>query len=223
MAMTKIRKLNLLLIVLLILVAAIRYFDLNAALAPEQFKNTVAEMGYWGPLLYVLVFAVAPSLFIPGLPLTIAGGLAFGPVWGVVWASIGSTIGASIAFLIARYFARDAVFATLGGLWATVDEGVCKRGWFYVALTRLVPLLPFNLLNYAFGLTQIRFLTYVFVSWIFMLPGTAAYVMTSGSLMDILVGKASPMFLVGLALFAVVFAISLGFRYKSQSLQEKDE
>lgn len=200
------------LLILIGVIAAVRAGGLTEYLDQQRLQEAIRRWGMWGPLIYILIFAVAPALFLPGLPITVAGGLAFGPVWGTAYASVGSTLGAGLAFLISRYFARGAISEMLGERWKKIDEGVAQRGWVYVAVTRLIPIFPFNLLNYAFGLTQIGFIRYLFTSWLFMLPGTAAYVIFSSSLLDLLKGKISPTLLLGFLLIALVSLIPLFYR-----------
>jgi uncharacterized membrane protein YdjX (TVP38/TMEM64 family) len=150
----------------------------------QVFNAWMASFGYWAPLIYILLYIAWCVFLLPGLIITIAGGLLFGSLWGTVYVSIGSTLGASAAFLIARYAARSMV-----ELWLRkypylrkIDEGVEHHGWRMLMITRLVPLFPFTYQNFVYGLTKIRFSTYVLVSWVCMLPGTAAYVFAAGSL-----------------------------------------
>jgi uncharacterized membrane protein YdjX (TVP38/TMEM64 family) len=201
--------LKLLVFVLILAVAGTlsRHFGLTQYLEQERLKSWVDGFGAVAPLIYILIFATAPSLFLPGLPITLAGGLVFGPLWGTVYASVGSTLGAGLAFLVARYFARKQIEDLLGPRLQAIDEGVQRKGWVYVATTRLIPLFPYNLLNYAFGLSKIRFLEYLLTSWICMLPATAAYVVFSSSLLDILKGKISREMIIGLFLILFVSAI----------------
>lgn len=203
---------------LTLLMIGIYFFDLRAALDEHRLRAWIEEFGAAGPLIYILIFAAAPPLFLPGLPITIAGGIAFGPLWGTVYASIGSTLGAGLAFLVARYLAREPVQALLGERWKRVDEGVTEKGWIYVALTRLIPIFPYTLLNYAFGLTRIGFATYLLTSWLFMLPATAAYVVFSASVFDLLKGNAPHLFWVGLALFLALFAVQHFYRKRKGAL-----
>jgi rhodanese-related sulfurtransferase/membrane protein DedA with SNARE-associated domain len=105
----------------------------------------------------------------------LAGGALFGPVWGSLLNLVGATIGASLAFLIARYLAGEWVAARSGGRLKRLIEGVEAEGWRFVAFVRLVPLFPFNLTNYALGLTRVRFVPYVLTSFICMAPGAIAY------------------------------------------------
>lgn len=200
------------LLILIGFIVVVRAGGLTEYLDQQRLQEAISRWGIWGPLFYILIFAIAPALFLPGLPITVAGGLAFGPAWGTVYASVGSTLGAGLAFLIARYFARGAVSEMLGEQWKKIDEGVARKGWVYVAVTRLIPIFPFNLLNYAFGLTQIGFVPYLFTSWLFMLPGTAAYVIFSISLLDLLKGQIPPTLLLGLLLIALVSLAPLFYR-----------
>ena len=141
-----------------ILAAVITGVHLSGAsgyLQQERLRELIAGHGALAPAIYVLIYTIAPVLFLPGLPITIAGGIMFGPFWGVVYTIIGSTMGACLAFLTARYLARDWVARKLSGpKWERLDRETEKHGWKMVAFTRLIPAFPFNLLNYAFGLTR---------------------------------------------------------------------
>ncbi len=199
-------------LILVSLIVVIHLSGLHTYLDQERLRQWIDGFGTAGPIIYILIFSVAPSLFLPGLPITVAGGLVFGPVWGTAYASIGSTLGAGAAFLVARYFARSAISEMLGERWKKIDEGVTQKGWIYVAITRLIPIFPFNLLNYAFGLTKIPFITYLITSWVFMLPGTMAYVVFSSSLLDLFKGKISATFVVGFILLLLVSSAPFIYR-----------
>ena len=178
---------------------ALRHFD------AETLREMVASWGMLAPAIYMLLYTVAPVMFLPGLPITIAGGILFGPVWGVIYSIIGATAGASAAFLISRYVARDWVQTKLTGpRWQKLEQSVEKNGWKIVAFTRLIPLFPFNLLNYAFGLMSIRFLPYAITSFVCMLPACIAFIVFSSSLPDIIKGHASPGFIIGILLIGLV-------------------
>jgi len=135
----------------------------------------VASAGAAGPLVFMAVYALATVLFLPGSLLTLAGGALFGPVWGTFYNLTGATLGAVLAFLIARYLAADWVQDRAGGVGKRLVQGVEAEGWRFVAFTRLVPLFPFNILNYALGLTRIPFLHYLIATYLCMLPGALAY------------------------------------------------
>jgi len=161
---------------LLMLVAAIAvtviYRDRFDIAALERW---IQEAGIWAPLLFMAVYAVAAVLFLPGTLLTLAGGALFGPVLGTFYNLTGATIGATLAFLIARYLVSDWVAERTGGRLKQLINGVEGEGWRFVAFTRLVPLFPFNLLNYALGLTRIKLSHYLLATYICMLPASIAY------------------------------------------------
>lgn len=191
----------------------LKYTDIARYLDPEGLKAWISGLGPWGPIAYILIYSIVPALLFPGTPLTIAGGILFGPVAGSIYTAIGATIGASVAFLISRYMARELVVKLLKDRRLnTLDKEVEKQGWKIVAFTRLIPLFPFNLLNYAFGLTNIRFSHYVIATFIFMLPAIIAFVVFSSSLLDLLRGKISTEFLIGLILVIIVSAIPIIYK-----------
>ena len=135
----------------------------------------VEGAGAAGPLLFIALNAAATVLFLPGAVMTLVGGALFGPLWGTLWSLTGATVGAALAFLIARHLGADWVARRAGPHLQRLNDGVASEGWRFVAFVRLVPLFPFNLLNYALGLTRISFVTYVLATWVFMLPGAFAY------------------------------------------------
>lgn len=138
-------------------------------------QRWIAGLGVLGPVIFMLLYAAATVVFFPGAILTLIGGALFGPVLGTLYNLTGATIGATIAFLIARHLAADWVQARMGGRTKRLIAGVEAEGWHFVAFVRLVPVFPFNLLNYALGLTRIKTLHYIIASYVFMLPGAIAY------------------------------------------------
>ena len=154
------------------IIAAVIYRDqLDAAVLEGWIKNA----GIIGPLVFMLIYILGTVFFFPGAVLTLAGGALFGPVYGTLYNLTAATIGAAISFLIARYLLSDFVERKTGGRMKQLKNGVENEGWRFIAFVRLVPLFPFNLLNYALGLTRIKFWDYVIASYIFMLPGGLAY------------------------------------------------
>lgn len=138
-------------------------------------QGWVQNAGVAAPPIFVALYAVAAVLFLPGSILTIAGGALFGPVWGSFYSLTGATLGATLAFLVARYLAADWVARKVGGRLKQLIEGVETEGWRFVAFVRLVPLFPFNLLNYALGLTRIRLSHFILATYVCMLPGAVAF------------------------------------------------
>src|SRR3972149_4265706 len=184
---------------LAVIIIAIKISGIDQFLEKERLQNWINGFGSKGPIAYMLLFSLTPSLFLPGLPITVAGGIVFGALWGTIYASIGSSIGACLAFLIARYFARNQIENLLSGRLKAIDEGVEKNGWIFVAVTRLIPLFPFNLLNYSFGLTKIKF---------------RAYTIFSSSLLDAIHGRVSKELIIGIVLLAFISAVPIIYRAK---------
>ncbi len=141
----------------------------------ESMQDWIRQLGLWAPLGHVLLFALGTVLFMPGALFGLVGGVLFGPFWGTLLNLAGATMGATAAFIVARYLAADWVRAKAGSRGERLISGVEAEGWRFVALMRLVPLVPFNLLNYALGLTRISLAQYALASLVAMTPGTLAF------------------------------------------------
>jgi uncharacterized membrane protein YdjX (TVP38/TMEM64 family)/rhodanese-related sulfurtransferase len=164
------------LVLLLGLVAAIAFAIMNRdRFDAAMLQAWVRDAGVLAPVVFMLIYAMATVLFLPGSVLTLVGGALFGPLLGTFYNLTGATLGAALAFLVSRYLASDWVAAKAGGRVRQLINGVEAEGWRFVAFVRLVPLFPFNLLNYALGLTKIRFVHYLIATYVFMLPGAIAY------------------------------------------------
>lgn len=142
-----------------------------------RFAQWVDELGLWGPAVFVVGYAVAVVAFVPGSILTLAAGAIFGVMEGTVLVLVGATLGSTGAFVVSRYFARGAVARKVEGdrRFAAIDRAIEREGRRIVFLLRLSPIFPFNLLNYALGLTRVRLADYIVASF-GMLPGTLLYV-----------------------------------------------
>ena len=151
-----------------------------------RLRRAVDALGVVAPLAFVAGYVLAAVAFAPALPITVLGGLLFGPVWGTVYASIGSTLGACAAFLIARYAARHLVEQWVLGspALARFDRAATRYGVRMVLVTRTVPLFPYNVQNYVYGVTGISFGPYLLTSWLGMLPSTAAFAVAGGAISD---------------------------------------
>ena len=214
--MNKTYKFIVLIVFIIAVILAFRYFDLKAYLDEENLRNWIAGFGLLAPLVFILVYSIAPALMIPGLLITVVGGVLFGPVWGVVYVITGATIGAGVAFQVARLLGREFIEARVlkakSDKWEKLDQQVEENGWKIVAFTRLIPLFPFNFLNYAFGLTRVRFITYLWASFVFMLPGAVAYVIFSSSFLNLLKGRVSKEFVIGILLVVIVSLIPIVYK-----------
>src|SRR5579864_4966614 len=166
------------------LVLVLKYIHVQDVL--KAALDWIGKLGPWGPMIFVGLYVVATVLFIPGSVLTLGAGAVFGVALGSVCVSISATLGATAAFLVGRYLARDAIARKIekNEKFATIDHAVANEGWKIVLLTRLSPVFPFTLLNYAFGLTRVKLSHYVLASWVGMIPGTVMYVYL-GSLVNV--------------------------------------
>jgi uncharacterized membrane protein YdjX (TVP38/TMEM64 family) len=185
----------------------------------------VEDAGAAGPIVFIAVYVAATVLFLPGALVTLAGGALFGPAWGTVWNLTGATLGSALAFLTARYLGADWVSRGAGPRLQRLNAGVAEEGWRFIAFVRLVPLFPFNLLNYALGLTRIRFVTYVVTSAAFMLPGAMAYSWLGHAGRQALAGDAGMVraTLIALALICIVTFVPRWLRkFRAQPMLDVD-
>jgi uncharacterized membrane protein YdjX (TVP38/TMEM64 family) len=211
---------------LAVLLALVIHFQLAAHL--QDFMKSalewIRELGVWGPVLFVLLYILACVLFIPGSVLTLGAGAVFGVVQGSVLVSLGATFGATAAFLVGRYLVRDRVARRIAwnASFTAIDAAVAAEGWKIVVLTRLSPVFPFNLLNYAFGVTRVSLRDYFFASWIGMIPATLMYVYI-GSLANTGAGGATTgqWILKGLGLLATIAVTVLITRIARRALSRR--
>ena len=149
----------------------------------QKLEALILSLGVWAPLAYILIYALVTLTCLSVLPITLVGGIVFGPILGVVYTAIGASLGLSFSFLIARYIARKPIENKFGNTDAfkKINEGVKNEGWFILATTRLLPVFPFGIQNYVYGLTPISFVQYSVLSTLFILPGTAVFVILAGA------------------------------------------
>lgn len=135
----------------------------------------VRNYGYLAPILFMVIYFISSLLFFPVFVLTLASGTMFGPYWGTLYTIISATACASTALIISRFFAKEWARHLSGKIITKIIKGVNQEGLFFVAFVRLVPLFPFSISNYAFGLTNVRLLPYTITNFFCMLPATFAY------------------------------------------------
>ena len=150
----------------------------------DALRDWIDGFGAIAPVVFVAVYAAAVVAFLPVTPLTLLSGLVFGAVWGTLWAWIGAMLGATLAFLLGRYAARGLVesWKAENERVKKLDEGVEKHGWRMLLITRLVPVFPFSLQNYVYGLTNIGLGIYVLVTGICIVPGAIVFSFAGGFL-----------------------------------------
>jgi uncharacterized membrane protein YdjX (TVP38/TMEM64 family) len=140
-----------------------------------MLETWLAEHPVSAPLFFALFYIVMTLLFFPGSLLSLMGGALFGPLWGSIYNQLSAILGATLTFLVARYIAADWLEKKLAGNVKEFKADVEAKGWRFVLLVRLVPVIPFTMLNYALGLTRIRLLHFVTVTFICIFPRVIAY------------------------------------------------
>ncbi|MCW8128828.1 MAG: TVP38/TMEM64 family protein [Planctomycetota bacterium] len=165
-----------LLVCLLCLVALARILPVRAGV--DAAAAWIAGLGWWGPLVFGAIYVAGTVAFFPCTLLGLASAPLLGLGTAMATVSLSSTLGAALAFLVARYLVRDSVegLARRHPRFAAVDRAVGREGWKVVALVRLATVIPYNLSNYAFGVTSVRFEPYVLATWLAMMPGTFTFI-----------------------------------------------
>ena len=213
---------------ILLLVAVVVIIIISAKLGVGEklgaLQDWIRSLGVLGPLVFTVVYAVATVAALPGSALSILAGAIFGPVLGVITVIFAATLGASLAFLVSRYLARSSIEKWLEGneKFLKLDELTAKHGDIMVAITRLVPIFPFNLLNYGFGLTRVSFRTYAVWSFVCMLPGTILYVVGSAAVAEAVREGKVPWILVVVVVLILGIIAVLG-RQAMKRLKEGEE
>lgn len=177
---TNTKKKIMLFLSILILLILFKYYNVFEFFSFENINNLktyINSFGMLSPLVFIVIFTIATIAFVPGLPVTVLSGILFGAWWGSLYVIIGSTIGVSASFLIGRYLGRDFVkkMVEKNDKMEKLDNFIKEQGNTILVISRLVPIFPFNLQNYAYGITDIKFSTYFWYSLIFMIPGTCIY------------------------------------------------
>ncbi|MCL2366522.1 MAG: TVP38/TMEM64 family protein [Oscillospiraceae bacterium] len=207
------------------------------ALTPENLENIesifsfIDGLGVIGYIVYIVIYIVAAVFMLPAFIFTVLAGAVFGPVVGAILALLAATIGATVAFIVARYIARDTMVERFGSspLFNKIDNGLRQNGTSFLILTRLVPIFPYNVQNYIYGLTPIKLPTFIFVSLITMAPGAGIYAFIAGEIMAQLRRGEQPDFLrffIILAIAGVIlFLVSLIPKYiaKKKGIKINDE
>jgi uncharacterized membrane protein YdjX (TVP38/TMEM64 family) len=203
----------LILLMIVLLMAGGFYLNSQHIFSAEALTALLGRYPVGAPLIFLCIYALAPSLFLPSIPLTLAAGFFWGPVWGVILSICGATIGSCLPFFLSRYLFQNAVKARVPEeRWNWLQDKVTHHGWKAVAFTRLIPVFPFNLLNYLFGLTPIAFFQYLWSTFIFMLPACIAFVAFGSSLGELILRGNIRGVLIGIVIAVCAFLIPVALR-----------
>lgn len=196
------------LLVLLIALAALTW-KLSTWLTPQQLQQALQQTGGWAPALYIGLFILLPAFFFPVAVLALAGGLLFGLWWGSVYAFIGAVLNCAMMFLLARYVGRSQVQRLveqkLSPQWQRrLQMADGKEGFLLLIILRLIPAVPYNLINYTFGLTGISFSSYLLASAIGIIPGTFAFINIGDKTLE----AGSPSFWIAIGLLVLLLVVT---------------
>lgn len=196
------------LLVLLIALAALTW-KLSTWLTPQQLQQALQQTGGWAPVLYIGLFVLLPAFFFPVAVLALAGGLLFGLWWGSVYTFIGAVLNCAMMFLLARYVGRSQVQRLveqkLSPQWQRrLQMADGKEGFLLLIILRLIPAVPYNLINYTFGLTGISFSSYLLASAIGIIPGTFAFINIGDKTLE----AGSPSFWIAIGLLVLLLAVT---------------
>jgi len=188
-----------------------------------QLRDWIRRTGFLGPVVFIFIYAIVAVAALPIFPMSIAAGSMFGSVLGIIVVSLGTTLGAILSFLASRYFVGEDVETWLSNKekFRRLYDLTEKRGAIIVAVTRLVPIFPYTLLNYGFGLTKVHFKTYLFWSWLCMIPATVVYVIGADAVTKGLAERRIPWVLVAIFIIAIIL-ITFLVRHARAVLKEED-
>ena len=206
-----------------LVIYAIHAFGLFELLTDlPHLLTLIRQSGLFGYSLYILLFIIATLFLLPGSILVIAGGIVFGPLLGTLLSLIAATLASSCSFLLARWLGRDLLLKYVGHshTFQAIEKGIARNGIDFLILTRLIPLFPYNIQNYAYGLTTITFWPYTLISALTTLPGIVIYTVMASDLANegITLRFILQLCLAGLALFILVQLAKLYARHKHVDL-----
>ena len=202
-------------------IAAIAVFAFLFQHNAPAIINWINTLGILGPVFFLLLYCLATIFFLPTMVLTLAGGALFGPVLGTLFNLLGASIGAACAFCISRYLVFDWLASKKNIRINKLIAGVEGRGWQFVALLRLVPVIPFNLVNYGLGVTRIKFSHYLMATVIFLIPAEIFFTYCGHAGMNMLTNPHAPDKLTGLILLfclGILLLMSVLIKRRRRSL-----
>lgn len=186
----------------------------------QEIMSWVEQLGWFAPILFLVIYCLASIILLPTMVLTLAGGALFGPFFGTLLNLLGATWGAACSFLIARYLLSDWFSRKKGVKLSKLINQAEQKGWLFVALLRLVPVVPFHMVNYGLGVTAIKFRTYLITTFIFLIPAEMIYTYFGYAGMELLsqqesFNKNKCLILFGIAIISL-FVFKFGCLHRSK-------
>lgn len=177
----------------------------------QELEAWVSRVGVLAPVIYILLYIVGTWLILPSTPLNLAGGAVFGVWWGTLWTTIAAMIAAIAAFIFSRTVGRKFISQKFAGRWDAVDGEIRQGGLFYMFAIRLLPIIPYGIVNFIAGLTSIKFKDYLIGTLLGTLPGVLPFVMIGAGMTQLSQGKILPL-LCALTLVAILVAAATWYR-----------
>ncbi|MEG3438227.1 TVP38/TMEM64 family protein [Pannus brasiliensis CCIBt3594] len=189
---------------------------------PEQLQAWLRRMGIWAPLLYILLYTIGTILILPSTPLNLSGGALFGVWMGTVWTTIAALVAAVVAFAFTRTIGREYTARKFRGKWEAIDAEMQQGGLFYMFAIRLLPIIPYGLVNFAAGLTSVRFRDYLLGTFLGTVPGVLPFVLMGSGLKSLGKGDIFPL-MVAFTLIAALVGVGTWYRRRRQFPNLKDK
>lgn len=215
-------KSGILILFLICIVATAVGVLLLADIDQKQLETWLKQAGIWAPLIYILLYTVGTILILPSTPLNLSGGAIFGVGWGTMWTTVAAVIAAVVAFAFTRTAGREVVAKKFAGKWEAMDAEIRQGGLFYMFAIRLLPIIPYGLVNFAAGLTSIRFKDYFIGTLLGTVPGILPFVMMGAGLRSLKQGDILPLTF-ALALTGMLVGVATWYRRHRQSPQKRLE
>lgn len=193
-------------------------------LTPAALRDFIQSFGSLAVLAYIIAYALNTISILPPIAaLSLTAGLAFGAIWGAVYLMAGAMIGTTATFMISRYFGRNLIEKMLKGKFKELDEKLAKNGFMTILFFRVIPLVPYEVLNYAGGLSRIKFKDYFFATFLGFIPGVTVSAFFGGSLGDIKSMRDifSPKFLVAIGLMVIIIAVPTTYSIVKKHLKKR--
>jgi uncharacterized membrane protein YdjX (TVP38/TMEM64 family) len=208
-------KTTILAIALFCIIATVAGIYLLGGINQQELQLWLQKMGVWAPIIYIFIYSIATILILPSTPLNLSGGAIFGSIWGTIWTSIAAVLAAVLSFWFSRTIGRKLVEQKLAGKWQSLDREMEQGGFFYMFAIRLLPLIPYGMVNFAAGLTSIKFRDYLFGTLLGTVPGILPFVMMGAGLTALKQkGDVLPI-LVALALIGMLVGTATWYRRRT--------
>lgn len=215
--MSKLKNSVLILTVICILATGLGMFLLGG-IDREKLQIWLETTGIWAPIIYILLYTVGTLLILPSTPLNLTGGAIFGIWWGTLWTTAAALIAAVVAFAFTRTVGRDIIAKKFAGRWEAIDAEIRLGGLLYMFAVRLLPIIPYGLVNFTAGLTSIKFKDYFVGTLLGTLPGVLPFVMMGSGINQLSQGNILPLML-AFALTGMLVGGATWYRRRRQNPQ----